>query len=71
MVHLQPYQVIADNAPDTKATVSHMQRKAIKRADTELQHRLQFYTQAAQHAPKDQRTYYNLLIHYQPGQLTD
>ena len=63
-VPLQLYRVIADLAPDIRATVSHMQLTAIKRADTKLQHRAQLYTQAAQHAPADQRKYYNLLIHY-------
>ena len=51
--------------------MSHMQLTAIKRADTQLQHRVQLYTKAAQHAPNDQRTYYNLLIHYEPVQPTD
>ena len=68
---LELYQVIAENAPDTKATVSHMQLMAIKRADTQLQHHVQLYTQEAQHALRDQRTYYNLLILYQPVQLTN
>ena len=62
-VPLQLYRVIADEAPDTKATVSDMPLTAIKRADAVLQHRVQLYTQAAQHAPNDQQTSYNLLIH--------
>ena len=60
------YRVLAANANDAKATVSHMQLTAIKPADAQLQHRTQLYTQEAQHAPDDQRTYYDLIIHYQP-----
>ena len=37
-VPLEIDRVLADNAPDTKATVSHMQLTAIKRADAQLQH---------------------------------
>ena len=37
-VPLELYLVVADNAPDTKATASHMQLTAIKRADAQLQH---------------------------------
>ena len=70
-VPLEIYLVLADNAPDTKATVSHMQLTAIKRADAQVQHRTQLYTQGAQHAPDDQRTYYNLIIHYRSVQPTD
>ena len=70
-VPLDLYRVHADNAPDTRATVSHMQLTAIKRADAQLQHRVQLYTQEAQRAPDDQRTYYHLLIHYQSVQPTD
>ena len=44
---------------------SHMQLTGNKRATTQLQHGIQLYTQAVQHAPSDQSTYYNLLIHYQ------
>ena len=69
-VPLKIYRVLADNSPDTKATVSHMQRTATKRADIQLQHRTQLYTQRAQHAPDDQRTYYNLIIHYKSVQPT-
>ena len=46
-VPLEIYRVLADNAPDTEATVSHMQLTAIKRADAQLQHRTQLYTQGA------------------------
>ena len=60
---LQLYRVMAHNGPDRKARVSHMQLTAIKWADPQLQDRVQLYTQAAHHAPNDQRTYYNLLIH--------
>ena len=70
-VSLELYGVLADNAPDTKATVSNMQLAAIKRADAQLQHRTQLYTQEGQHPPDDQRTYYNLIIHYQWVQPTD
>ena len=63
-VPLEIYRLLADNACDTKATVSHMQLTAIKRADAQLQHHTQLYTQAAQHATDDQRTYYNLIIRY-------
>ena len=47
-----------------------MQLTAIKRGDAQLQHRVQLYAQEAQHAPSDQSTYYNLLIHYQSVQPT-
>ena len=70
-VPLELYRVIAENAPDTKATVSHMKLTAIKGTDAQLQHRVQLYAQEAQHAPSDQRTYYHLLIHYQSVQPTD
>ena len=70
-VPLELYRVLADNAPDTKATVSHMQLTDIKRADAQLVHRTQLYTQGAQRAPDDQQTYYNLIIHYPSVQLAD
>ena len=70
-VPLELYRVLADNAADTKITVSHIQLTAIKRADAELQHRTQLYKQQAQHAPDDQRTYYNLTIQYRSVQPTD
>ena len=70
-VPLELYRVLADNALDKRATVSHMQLTAIQRADAQLQHRVQLYTQEARHAPDDQRTYYNLLIHYKSVQPTD
>ena len=63
-VPLELYRVLADNAPDIRATVSRMQLTAMKGADAQLQHRIQLYTQEAQHAPDDQLTYYSLLIHY-------
>ena len=44
-VPLEFYGVIAGNAPDIKATVGHMQLTAIKRANTQLQHRVQLYAQ--------------------------
>ena len=40
-VPLQLYSVIADHASDSRATVHHMQFNAIKRADAQLQHRVQ------------------------------
>ena len=43
---------------------SHMQLTAIKRADAQLQHRVQVYAQEAQQTSHDRRTYYNVLIHY-------
>ena len=70
-VPLDIYRAFADNAPATKATVSHMQLTAIKRADAQLQHRTQLYTQEAQHALDDQRTYYKLIMHYKSVQPTD
>ena len=41
VVPLELYRVLADNASDRRATVSHMQLTAIKRADAQLQHRIQ------------------------------
>ena len=70
-VLLQLYRVIADNAREMKATVSHMQLTAIKRADAQLHHRIQVYAKEAQYSPSDQCTYYNLLIHYRSVQPTD
>ena len=68
-VPLELYRVLADNAPDTRVTVSHIQLTAIKQADAQLQHRVQLYAQEAQHASDHQRTYSNLLIHYQSVHL--
>ena len=68
---LQLSRVIAANAPQTKATVSHMQLTAFKRADKQLQHRVQLYTQATQHSPDDKGRYYSLFMHYQPLQPTN
>ena len=65
---LQLYRVIADHAPEPKATVCHMQLIAVKRADAQLQHRLQVYAQEAQQTSHNRRMYYNLLIHYQHAQ---
>ena len=70
-VPLQLYRVIADHAPEPKATVRHMQLAAVKRADAQLQHRIPLYTQEAQQTSHDRRMYYNLLIHYQPAQPSD
>ena len=64
----QLYRVIADHTPEPRATIRHMQLSAIKRADPQLQHRVQVYAQEAQQTSHDCRTYYNLLIHYQHAQ---
>ena len=64
-VPLQLYTVIAEHAPERRATVRHMQLSAVKRADAQLQHLVQVYAQEAQQTTHDRRTYYNLLIHYQ------
>ena len=61
-------RVIADHAPEPKTTVRHMQLTAVKRADAQLQHCIQLYTQEAQQTSHVDRIYYNLLIHYQPPQ---
>ena len=63
-VPLQVYRVIADHAPEPSATVRHMQLTAVKRADAQLQHRVQVYAKEAQQTTHHRRTYYNLLIHY-------
>ena len=68
---LQPYRVVADHAPEPRATIRHMQLTAVKRADAQLQHRVQVYTQEAQQTSHDRSTYYNLLIHYQHAQPSD
>ena len=65
------YQVFRDHAPEPNSTASHMQLTAIKRADTQPQHRTQLYTQLAQHATWDHGTYYNIIIHYQRVQPKD
>ena len=70
-VPLQRYRVIADNAAEPRATIRHMQLTAIKRADAQLQHRVQLYSQKAQQTSHDRRTYYNQLIHYQHAQPSD
>ena len=68
---LQLYRVVADHAPEPRATIRHMQLTAVKRADAQLQHRVQVYTQEAQQTSQNRRTYYNLLIHYQHAQPSD
>ena len=70
-VPLQLLRVIVDHAREPRATILHMQLTAIKRADTQLQHRVQVYAQEAQQTSHDRRTYYNLLIHYQHAQPSD
>ena len=67
-VPLQPYRVIAHHAPETKATILQMQLTAVKRADAQLQHRVQVYAKEAQQTSRDRRMYYNLLIHYRQAQ---
>ena len=67
-VPLQLYRVVADHAPQPRATICHMQLTAIKRADAQLQHRVQVYAPEAQQTSHNRRTYYNLLIHYQDVQ---
>ena len=70
-VPLQLYRVIADHAPEPRATIRHMQLTAIKRADAQLQQRIRVYAREAQQESHDRRTYYNLLIHYQHAQPSD
>ena len=70
-VPLQLYRVIADHTPQPRATVHHMQLTAFKRADAQLQHRVQVYAQEAQQKSQDRRMYYNLLIHHQHAQPSD
>ena len=70
-VRLKLYRVIADHASEPRATTRHMQLTAIKRADAQLQHRVQVYAQEAQQTTHDRRMYYNLLIHYQHAQPSD
>ena len=70
-VPLQLYRVIADHAPEPRATIRHMQLTAIKRAEAQLQHRVQVYAQEAQKTSHDRRTYYNLFILYQHAQPSD
>ena len=66
-VRLKLYRVIADHTPEPRATICHMQLTAIKRADGQLQHRVQVYAQEAQKTSHNRHTYY-LLIHYQHAQ---
>ena len=56
-VPLQLYRVVADHASEPRATIRHMQLTAVKRADAQLQHRIQVYTQEAQQTSHDRRTY--------------
>ena len=70
-VPLQLYRVVADHTPEPRATIRHTQLTAIKRADAQLQHRVQVYAQEAQQTCHDCRKYYNLLIHYQHAQPSD
>ena len=70
-VPLQLYRVIAEHAPEARATIRHIQLTAVKRADAQLQHRVQVYAQEAQQTTRDRRMHYNLLIHYQPAQPSD
>ena len=70
-VTLQLYRVVADHAPEPRARIRHMQLTAVKRADAQLQHRVQVYTQEAQQTSHDRRTYCNHLIHYQHAQPSD
>ena len=70
-VPLKLYRVVADHAPEPRATIRHMQLTAIKRADAQSQHRVQVYAQEAQQTSHDCRTYYNILIHYQHAQPSD
>ena len=44
-VPLQLYRVIADHAPEPRATIRHMQLTAVKTSEAQLQHRVQVYTQ--------------------------
>ena len=70
-VPLQLYRVIADHAPEPRAIMRHMQLTAVKRADAQLQYRVQVYAQEAQRTTHDRRIYYNLLIDYQHAQPCD
>ena len=56
-VPLQLYRVIADHAPEPRATLRHMQLTAVKRADAQLQHRVQVHAQEAQQTNYDRRMY--------------
>ena len=68
---LQLYRFVAHHAPEPGATIRHMQLTAVKRADAQLRHCVQVYTQEAQQTSHDSCTYYNLLIHYQHVQPSD
>ena len=70
-VPLKLYRVVADQASEPRSIIRHMQLIAIKRADAQLQHRVQVYAQETQQTSHDRRTYYNLLIHYQHAQPSD
>ena len=69
-VPLLLYRFIADRAPEPKTRVRHIQRTAVKRADAQLQHRIQLYTQEAQQTSHAHLMYYNLLNHYKPAQTS-
>ena len=56
-VPLKLYRVVADHVPEPRATIRRMQLTAVKRADAQLQHRVQVYTQEAQQTSDDRRTY--------------
>ena len=70
-VPLQLYRVVTDHAPELRATIRHMQLTPIKRADAQLQHRVQVYAKEAQQASEDRTTYQNLLIRYQHAEPSD
>ena len=55
-VPLQLYRVVADHTPEPRATIRHMQLTAIKRADAQLQQRVEVYAQEAQQTSHDRRT---------------
>ena len=67
-VPLHLYRVIADHAPEPRATLRQVQLTAVKRADAQLQHRVQVYAQEAQQTTHDRCMYYNLPICYQQAQ---
>ena len=54
-VPLQLYRVIANHALEPRATIRHMQLTAVKRADAQLQHRVEVYAQEAQQTTHDRR----------------
>ena len=70
-VTLQLYRVIADHAPEPRATIRHMPSRGRTHSYSYTGHRVQVYAQEAQQTSHDCRTYYNLLIHYQHAQPRD